>query len=94
MNDLLENESEISDFESELVGYLNERRRDIDTDPLLYWRDAPWPCLRAMARDYLAIMATTAPIKQVFSLAGNIANPRHRNQISKVHINQLVCLRS
>ena len=47
-----------------------------------------------MARDYLAIIATTAPIERLFSIASNIANPRHRNRLTKARINQIICLRS
>jgi hAT family C-terminal dimerisation region len=92
MTELLEDQPDHNPTESELTSYLGEKKRNPDTNPLVYWRDSPWPYLKKMARDYLAIMPTTATIERIFSVAGNIANPRHRNRISKARINQLVCL--
>ena len=47
-----------------------------------------------MARDYLSIMASSAPLESVFSRTAEIANPRKRNRLTKERINQLMCIKS
>ena len=47
-----------------------------------------------MAKDYLAIIASSAPIEALFSRTLDIANPRKRNRLTKQRINQYICCKS
>ena len=46
-----------------------------------------------MARDYLAIPATSVPIEQVFSQAGNLITKK-RNRLGQQTIKEIMCLNS
>ncbi|CAI5491954.1 unnamed protein product [Closterium sp. Naga37s-1] len=65
--------------DDELSRYLSERVR-CDVTALEYWRSATnMQTLRRMARDYLAIPATSASSERVFSLGRNLISwKRHR----------------
>ncbi|CAI5481506.1 unnamed protein product [Closterium sp. Yama58-4] len=65
--------------DDEVSRYLSERVRD-DVTELEYWRTATnMQTLRRMARDYLAIPATSASSERVFSLGRNVISwKRHR----------------
>ena len=55
--------------------------QDENVDPLLWWRahSGEFPTLSLIARDYLAIQATSVACEQAFSVAGNtISKPRNR----------------
>jgi hypothetical protein len=53
---------------NELRAYLEEPAEDQDMDSLSYWRvkKGRWPRLAAMARDYLAVPATSASSERCF----------------------------
>ena len=53
---------------NELRAYLEEPVEDQDMDSLSYWRvkKGRWPRLAAMARDYLAVPATSASSERCF----------------------------
>jgi hypothetical protein len=52
-----------------------------------------FPIITQMARDYLAIPATSAPSERVFSAAGNLITKR-RTRISSENVRYVLCLRS
>jgi hypothetical protein len=81
-------------FESQVEQYLVEPPVNMAVEPLIYWRDSRFTDLAKMARDYLAIMPTTAPVERLFSQASESANPRRRNRLTKLRINQILCIRS
>jgi hypothetical protein len=47
-----------------------------------------------MAQNYQSILASSAALEGQFSQISDTANPRKRNRLSKVRINQLACLKS
>lgn len=64
--------------ETELQKYLHEKCAPEKTDILEWWRDheSSYPVLAKMARDKLAIMATSVPVERLFSNAGLIDVPK------------------
>jgi hypothetical protein len=65
-----------------------------ETDPITYWKAKQYdfPILAAMARDYLAIPATSAPSECVFSTGGDIITKK-RNRLSPDTFRWIICLR-
>ena len=53
-----------------------------------------YPVLALIARDFLSIIATSAPIEREFSKLADIANAKKRNRLIDYRINQLICLKS
>jgi hAT family C-terminal dimerisation region len=80
---------------NELSGYLNSPVVPKKTKPLDWWRanESEYPCLAAMARDYLGIPATSAPIERVFSTGADLVHPK-RNGLSEDTIKTVMCLKS
>jgi len=66
-----------------------------DADVLQWWREhaATYPCLAVMARDYLAIPATGAPVERVFSGGATLVQPR-RGSLSEDSVRECICLKS
>jgi hypothetical protein len=56
-------------------------------------REHEYPIICQMARDYLAIPATSAPSERVFSAAGNLITKK-RTIISSENVRYVLCLRS
>ena len=79
---------------NEVTRYLAETRASAGSDPLDWWRDARYGALKLMAKDYLAILASSAAIESEFSRVSDTVNPRKRNRLSKQRINEMSCLRS
>lgn len=52
-----------------------------------------FPIITQMARDYLAIPATSAPAERVFSMAGNLISKK-RGRICSENVRYVLCLRS
>ncbi len=52
-----------------------------------------FPIICQIARDYLAIPATSAPSERTFSYAGNLISKR-RTRISSENVRYVLCLRS
>ena len=52
-----------------------------------------FPVLSIMAKDYLAVMASSAPIERQFSIFGNIVT-KNRNRMEKEIGRKIMCLRS
>ena len=55
--------------QSEIFYYVNEEQRNVNCDPLSFWfqNKYTFPRLSLVARDYLAIPATSAPSERCFS---------------------------
>jgi hypothetical protein len=81
-------------WEAELERYLKHPRVSKDTDVLLWWDDNEhrYPHLARLARDYLAIPASSVPAERVFSRAGDLISKK-RNRLSRETANMLMCLR-
>lgn len=82
-------------WEDELNRYLREDRAPRNTDVLDWWRSNQtfFPRLARMARDVLAICASSVPSGRLFSKAGLLLR-KHRSTLSNDHIEDLLCLNS
>jgi hAT family protein len=62
----------------ELREYLNASPATDDTDTLQWWKTnaGVYPCLATMARDYLAIPATSVPVECIFSGGTDLVPPK------------------
>ena len=65
-----------------------------DTDVLKYWasKEYEFPIIARMARDHLAIPATSAASESVFSIGGDIITKK-RNRLGADNTRRLLCLR-
>ena len=79
---------------NEVTRYLAEPRANPSSDPLDWWRDARYGALKIMAKDYLAILASSASLESEFARISDTANPRKRNRLTKQRINEISCIRS
>jgi hypothetical protein len=63
---------------SEFDRYLREPRLGVRADPLSWWKDQEinYPTLSMMARDYLAVPATSAAAERAFSAGSDLIAPR------------------
>ena len=79
----------------ELQDYLKLPPVTPETDTLQWWKvnAAAYPGLAAMARDYLAIPATGAPVERVFSGGTDLVQPK-RGALGKTIIKICMCLKS
>lgn len=68
---------------------------DENADPLLWWRahSTEFPILSSMARDYLAIQATSVACEQAFSIAGNTIT-KTRNRLDSETVRASLCAKS
>jgi hypothetical protein len=80
---------------SEVKAYLNAPPAALNADVLAWWKAsaAMYPCLAAMARDYLAIPATSAPVERVFSGGTDLVRPK-RGSLHEDAIQACLCLKS
>ena len=81
--------------ESEANRWQKEPSVGKNTDILRFWksREVDYPILAQMARDYLAIPATSAASERVFSQGGDIVTKK-RNRLHPDSVRYLLCLRS
>lgn len=56
-------------------------------------REHEFPIICQITRDFVAILATSAPSERVFSLAGNLIS-KTRTNISSENVRYVLCLRS
>ena len=79
---------------NELDRYLTDSASP-ETDPLIWWHAhaLEFPILSKIARDYLAIQATSVSCEQVFSVAGNTITKR-RNRLNPTITRASLCLKS
>ena len=66
-----------STIESAINEYLATACLKQEEDPLLFWKnnEDKYPTLAKLARTYLCIPASSAPVKRIFSIAGKIFRP-------------------
>ncbi|MBW0520138.1 hypothetical protein O181_059853, partial [Austropuccinia psidii MF-1] len=81
-------------LELELRRYFEESPEPKDTDILVLWRSRGnlFPTLAAMARNYLAIPATSAPSERVFSVGRRIFSYQCASLMPS-HVEQLACVK-
>lgn len=79
----------------ELEDYLSSGVEEIHTCVLSYWRQKvyTWPRLSAMARDYLAITATSASSERSLSSGRHLLGLYRRSMLPKT-MQACMCLRS
>lgn len=77
----------------EVDSYMELDEVNSDDDPLLWWRNHKelFPVLARLARKYLAIPATSAPVERVWSTAGNVLTKK-RARLSDEMLNNVVFL--
>ena len=77
---------------SEVAIYLEEKVEGVQVDPLDWWRiyESRFPNLSRMARDYLAIPATSVPSERCFSIAGSVLTTR-RAAMTEGMANAIMC---
>ncbi len=63
--------------ESQIQEYLDEPLFDNGADPLFWWKEnsAKFPSMAKLASRYLATQSSSAPVKRLFSVCGNIFCP-------------------
>lgn len=83
------------DAQAEIRRYLAGSKAGSNVDPCSWWRtnEAEYPVLAIMARDWLAVPASSVPCEQLFSLAGNTIT-KNRNSLSPDTARSLLCLKS
>ena len=75
--------------------YISMPLSDENIDPLEWQKDheAKFPNLSRMARDYLAIPATSVPSEESFSIGKNLITDK-RNRLAGKTIRTCMCLKS
>lgn len=81
--------------ESEVECYLAERTASVDENVLEWWKHnaREYPCLARIARDYLAIPATSVPAERVFSGGADLITDK-RGSLNEDTIQACMCLNS
>jgi len=81
--------------EEEYILYFKERNEGAKTHPLKWWKTNShrFPILALLARRYLAIPATSASIKGIFSTGGNIIT-KLRSNLEPETVKKLILLKS
>ena len=79
----------------ELNSYLDSTQEPGTVNVLEWWRshENNYPTLARMARDYLMIPATSAPVERLFSESGNLITSE-RNRLGSDVIRAIMCLKS
>ncbi|CAB4409531.1 unnamed protein product [Rhizophagus irregularis] len=79
----------------ELNSYFNSTPEPGTINVLEWWKsyESNYPTLAKMARNYLAIPATSAPVERLFSESGNLITPE-RNRLRSDIIRAIMCLKS
>ena len=74
-------------------GFTGELTDDATTDPLKWWKKwgSKFPNLAQLARRYLAMPATSAPVERLFSVAGLVATAK-RSRLAPSTVSLLVFL--
>jgi hypothetical protein len=83
------------DLDPEWKCWMNEQTLGPKTDVLKFWasKQYQYPILAAIAKDHLAIPATSAESERVFSVGGDIVTKK-RNRLSPCTLRHLICLRN
>jgi hAT family C-terminal dimerisation region len=84
----------LSDLEPEYTKWMKQLPVRRDTNILKYWtsKEYEFPTIARMARDHLAIPATSAASECVFSVGGDIITKK-RNRLGAGNTRRLLCLR-
>ena len=88
-------ERELEQVGDELDAYTNAPRATIEDDMLQWWaaHEGKYPVLAAMARDFLAVPATSAPSERAFSLGRQVVST-WRHALEADTIQQIMCLKA
>jgi hypothetical protein len=83
------------ELEPEWKRWINEPNMGPKTDILKYWasKQYEYPVLAAIAKDHLAVPATSADSERVFSVGGDIVTKK-RNRLAPSTLRYLICLRN
>lgn len=83
------------EYANEYNAYISLSLADENTNSLEWWKayQPNFPNLSRMARDYLAIPATSVPSEQCFSIGKNLITDK-RNCLAGKTIRACMCLRS
>ena len=83
-----------TDFETEHGKWMKQQPMKRDTDILRYWasKEYEFPIMARIARDHLAIPATSAASECVFSVGSDIITKK-RNRLGASNTRRLLCLR-
>jgi len=83
------------EYADEYKVYISLPLADENTNSLEWWKahQLKFPNLSRMARDYLAIPATSVPSEQSFSLGKNLITDRRNRLVGKT-IRACMCLKS
>ncbi|PQM43529.1 hypothetical protein VC83_09656 [Pseudogymnoascus destructans] len=83
------------DTEPEWKRWMKEPTVGRNTDILKYWQSKQfqYPLIASIAKDHLAIPATSADSERVFSVGGDIITKK-RNRLSPSTLRYLLCLRN
>jgi len=83
----------ITDFETEYAKWMKQQPMKRDTYILRYWasKEYEFPIIARIARDHLAIPATSAASESVFSIGGDIITKK-RNRLSAGNTRRLLYL--
>ena len=84
-----------TDAIAEIERYLSEGRVGDAVNELEWWalQKDEFPILRAIARDWMAVPASSVPCEQMFSIAGNTIT-KNRNCLAPETAEALLCLNS
>ena len=85
MDDMETEESRSTRESGEFEDYLNDTNFEKNENPLKFWKAnaSKYPLLAKIARVYLGVPATSAPIERVFSHGGNIMRPDRSRLLPK-----------
>ena len=83
-----------ADLETKYRKWIKQQPIKRGTDILRYWasQEYEFPIIARIARDHLAIPATSAASECVFSVGGDIVT-KNRNRLSAGNTRRLLCLR-
>uniref|UniRef100_A0A1X7VNW7 HAT C-terminal dimerisation domain-containing protein n=1 Tax=Amphimedon queenslandica TaxID=400682 RepID=A0A1X7VNW7_AMPQE len=64
---------------SEVEKYLESQREIMETNPLDYWKanQLKYPAMAIVAKQVLAVPASSAAVERLFSIAGKVFTPEH-----------------
>lgn len=84
----------VVEFESEWSKWMKQQPVKRDIDILRYWtsKEYEFPIISRMAKDHLAIPATSAASESVFSVGGDIITKK-RNRLGADNTRRLLCMR-
>lgn len=81
-------------IQCEVNTYLMEENEALGSDPLVYWKknETKYPIVSRMAKYFLSIPSSSAPVERLFSFAGKIFRPE-RCRLTDERFNDLMMLK-